>query len=140
MKNILLLICLMCPLFLFGQGMNITWEDSAGREFSINTHTRQFSWSMVAGDNITYNNAFSGGPDGSVKSIGYTSITYNNALSGGPDGSVKSVGNVSITYNNAFSGGPDGTVKSVGGLRVNYNNAFSGGPDGSIKSTSGSVH
>ena len=130
----------MSPLFVFSQGMNITWKDSAGREFSINTHTRQFSWSMVAGDNVYYNNAFSGGPDGSVKSIGPVMITYNNAFSGGPNGSVKSVGNVMITYNNAFSGGPDGTVKSVGGLRVNYNNAYSGGPNGSVKSTYGSVN
>lgn len=140
MKKLLALMTFLIPLILFGQGMNITWEDSSGREFSINTHTRQFSWSMVAGDNVTYNNAYSGGPNGSVKSIGPVRIQYNNAYSGGPEGSVKSVGNVRIQYNNAYSGGPDGTVKSVGGLRVTYNNAYSGGPAGSIKSTSGSVN
>ena len=118
MKKLLILIFAIMPLLGFSQGMKITWEDSDGREFSINTHTRHFQYSMVAGDKIYYNNAYSGGPDGSVKSVG----------------------NVKIYYNNAYSGGPDGTVKSVGGLKIYYNNAYSGGPDGSIKSTSGSVN
>lgn len=140
MKNALVILCLMFPLFVLGQGMNITWEDSDGREFSINTHTRQFSWSMVAGDAITYHSTYSGGPVGSVKSIGPVRVEYHNAYSGGPMGSVKSVGSVRIQYNTAYSSGPEGTVKSVGGLSVSYNNAFSGGPEGSIKSTSGSVN
>ena len=66
----------------------------------------------------------------------YVSIKW----SGGSEGSVKSVGNVNIYYNSAYSGGPEGAVKSVGGLKVYYNSAYSGGPAGSIKSTSGSVN
>lgn len=140
MKKILILLLFLIPAIYFSQGMKITWSDSDGREFSINTHSRNFQYSMISGDKIYYNNAFSGGPEGSVKSIGNVNIYYNNAFSGGPDGSVKSVGNVDIYYNNAFSGGPEGTVKSVGGLDIYYHNAFSGGPVGSIKSTSGSVN
>ena len=140
MKKVFTLLFATMPLFCFSQGMKIKWEDSNGREFSINTHTREFQYSMIPGDKIYYNNAYSGGPDGSVKSIGNVNVYYNNAYTGGPDGSVKSVGNVKIYYNNAYSGGPAGTVKSVGGLTIYYNNAYSGGPAGSIKTTSGSVN
>jgi hypothetical protein len=134
MKNILLIFAFFLMNYSFGQGMKITWKDQKGREFSINTQTRQFEYSMIQGDNIYYNNAYSGGPDGSVKSIGNVNIYYNNAYSGGPDGSVKSVGNVNIYYNNAYSGGPDGSVKSVGNMKIFYN------VDGKIKSTIGSVY
>mgnify|MGYP001163392593 FL=1 len=140
MKTLLFSIFIVAPLLCFSQGMKIKWEDSSGREFSINTHTRSFQYSMVAGDKIYYNSAYSGGPEGSVKSVGNVKIYYNSAYSGGPEGSVKSVGNVKIYYNSAYSGGPEGTVKSVGGLKVYYNSAYSGGPEGSIKSTSGSVN
>ena len=119
MKKLLsILFFAIVPLLCFSQGMKIKWEDSSGREFSINTHTRNFEYSMVAGDKIYYNSTYSGGPEGSVKSVG----------------------NVKIYYNGAYSGGPEGTVKSVGGLKVYYNSAYSGGPEGSIKSTSGSVN
>ena len=148
MKKLLSVVLCCLPIILFGQGMNINWEDSSGREFSINTHTHKFAWSMIAGDDVTYNNAYSGGPSGTVKSIGPVRIEYNNAYSGGPDGSVKSVGDVRIYYNSGFTvvgnGGPDGTVKSVGGLTVLYNNGYTviggGGPAGSIRGTSGSVN
>ena len=102
----------------FGQGMKIKWQDSSGREFSINTHTRSFEYSILPGDKILYNSRYSGGPEGSVKSIGNTKIYYNSA----------------------YSGGPEGTVKSVGGLKIYYHSAYSGGPEGAIKSTSGSVN
>ena len=124
----------------FSQGMKIKWQDSSGREFSINTHNRNFEYSILPGDKILYNSRYSGGPEGSVRSIGNTKIYYNSAYSGGPEGSVKSVGNVKINYNSAYSGGPEGTVKSVGGLKIYYHSAYSGGPEGAIKSTSGSVN
>ena len=91
MKKLLLtlFICI-TPLLCFSQGMKIKWEDSSGREFSINTHSRNFQYSMVAGDKIYYNNAYSGGPDGSVKSVGGLKVYYNSAYSGGPEGSIKS--------------------------------------------------
>ena len=54
MKKLLILIFAIMPLLGFSQGMKITWEDSDGREFSINTHTRHFQYSMVAGDKIYY--------------------------------------------------------------------------------------
>jgi len=139
-KLLFILFFAIAPLLCFSQGMKIKWEDSSGREFSINTHTRNFEYSMIAGDRIYYNSAYSGGPEGKVKSIGNVKIYYNSAYSGGPEGSVKSVGNVKIYYNSAYSGGPVGTVKSVGGLKVYYNSSYSGGPEGSIRRTIGSVN
>lgn len=57
---------------------------------TVNTHTRSFQYSMVAGDKIYYNSAYSGGPEGTVKSVGGLKVYYNSAYSGGPAGSIKS--------------------------------------------------
>jgi hypothetical protein len=65
--KILLIILMFVPLLVSGQSMNITWEDSDGREFSINSHSRQFSFSMVAGAEIEYIKYSKYGPVGSVK-------------------------------------------------------------------------
>jgi hypothetical protein len=48
--------------------MKISWEDSGGREFSINTHTGNFQYSMITGDKLYYNGKYDSGPEGSIKS------------------------------------------------------------------------
>ena len=140
MKQFIILLLTLSPSLGFSQGMKITWEDSFGREFSINTHTGNFQYSMIAGDNLYYNGKYDSGPEGSIKSIGNVMVYYNGTYDGGPIGSVKSVGNVNIYYNGKIDSGPKGTIKSVGGLIIYYNGKFDGGPEGSIKSTSGSVN
>jgi len=102
MKKILLLIFAIAPLLCFSQGMKITWEDSEGREYSINTHSRNFQYSMVARDQMYYNK-------------GYSSDT-------GPKGSVKKVGGLTVYYNKGYSSdtGPEGSIKKTSGS-VNYN-------------------
>ena len=140
MKNLLVLVLMAFSTFAYSQEMKIKWEDSDGREFSITTHTRQFQYSMIAGDKLYYNSKLYGGTEGSIKSIGNVNIYYNGRLDGGPEGSVKSVGNVNIYYNGRLDGGPEGSVKSVGGLKIYYNGKLDSGPEGSIKSTSGSVN
>ena len=117
MKNLLILILALAPLLGFSQGLKITWKDSDGREFSINTHTGNFQYSMIAGDNLYYNGRWDSGPEGTVKSVDI----------------------VKIYYNGRWDSGPDGTIKSVGGLKIYYNGRHDSGPEGSIKSTSGSI-
>ncbi|MEN9442519.1 MAG: hypothetical protein RLZ33_2596 [Bacteroidota bacterium] len=124
----------------FSQGMKITWEDSKGREFSIDTHTGSFQYSMISGDKLYYNSKYDSGPEGSIKSIGNVSIYYYGKYDIGPEGFVKSVGNVRINYNGKYDTGPEGTIKSVGGLTIYYNGKYDSGPEGTIKSTSGSVN
>jgi hypothetical protein len=141
MKKYFLLLTLLFLTFSgFSQSMNIIWEDAQGREFSINTHSGKFQYSMIPGDKLSYYGTYDGGPEGAIKSIGSTRIYYYGKYDGGPEGAVKSVGNVRIYYNGEFSGGPEGTVKSVGGLKVYYFGKYQSGPEGSIKSTSGFVN
>ena len=118
MKKLIFLIFITAPLLCFSQGMKINWEDYSGREFSINTHARNFEYSMISGDKLNYNGRYDSGPDGSIKSVG----------------------SVKIYYNGRYDSGPEGTIKSVGGLKIYYNGRYDSGPDGSIKSTSGSVN
>ena len=70
----------------FGQGALIKWEDDAGREFSIQAPTGEFSYQMIDGDYISYNR------NGSVSSVGRVYISYNR------NGSVSSVGGLYISY------------------------------------------
>ncbi len=140
MKQFIILLLILAPSLGFSQGMKITWEDSDGREFSINTHTGNFQYSMIAGDKLYYNGRYDSGPEGSIKSIGNVKVYYNGKYDGGPEGSVKSVGNIKIYYNGKYDSGPEGTIKSVGGLKIYYNGKYDSGPEGSIKSTSGSVN
>jgi len=112
-----ILVLLFMPMISFSQGMKISWEDRSGREFSINTKTLRFSYSMVGGDNIYYNGRYDGGPEGSVKQVG----------------------SVKIYYNGRYDSGPEGSVKQVGGMKIYYNGRYDSGPEGSIKKTTGSV-
>jgi len=151
MKKLLLtlFICI-TPLLCFSQGMKIKWEDSYGREFSINTHTREFQYSAIARDKMSYNNRLDIGPEGSIKTIGNVKINYIGKYEGGsgagkPVNSVSRVGGVVISYNNRLDSGPEGYVKAVGGLKIYYIGKYEGGsgagkPVGSIKGTFGSVN
>ena len=118
MKILLFTLLLAIPVMVFGQSMNINWEDRAGRVFSINNITGEFIYSMVPGDKIKY-----------------ITRSYN-----GPVGSVRSVGDVEIKYITRSYNGPMGYVKSVGGLKLKYITRSYNGPLGSIESTSGSVY
>ena len=127
MKKLLSILLLTLPFIGFGQSMNISWEDRDGREFSINTHTGNFKYSMVSGDQLEYNNGYS---------------SYDT----GEKGTIRTIGDVKIVWNNGYSSydtGEKGTLRSVGGLKVEYNNGYSSydkGPKGTIRGTSGSVY
>jgi len=106
--------------------MKIKWEDYSGREFSINTHSGQFQYSMIPGDEIKYNDK------------------YDDKYGSGIVGKVKSVGNIKTEYydkyDDKYGSGIAGKLKSVGRLKIYYNDKYDNGPAGSIKSTSGSVN
>jgi len=140
MRKLIILLFILLPALTFSQGITITWEDKDGREFSINSHSGNFQYSMIAGDKIYYNGKYDSGPEGNVKSIGSVMVYYCGKYDGGPEGNIKSVGNVRIYYNGKYDGGPEGSIKSVGGLKVYYNGKYDSGPEGSIKSTSGHVN
>ena len=118
MKKLSFVFLLIFPFMVFGQSMNLKWEDRNGREFSINSHSGKFSYSMVSGDKIKYN----------------TSDYY------GPKGSVSQIGDVRIKYNTSDYYGPKGSVSQIGGLKIIYNTSDYYGPKGSIKETKGSVY
>ena len=99
MKKLLFTLFLTIPFIGFGQSMKIKWEDRDGREFSLNTHTGQFSYSMVAGDKLEYNNGYS---------------SYDT----GPKGTIRSVGSIKVEWNNGYSSydtGPKGTIRGTTG-------------------------
>lgn len=139
MKKIIILLFTLAPFIGFSQGMKISWEDKDGREFSINSHTGNFQYSMIPGDKLYYNGPYEMGPEGSIKSIGNVKVYYYGKYEIGPEGFVKSVGSIKIYYNGKYDSGPEGTIKSVGGLKIYYYGKYENGPEGSIKSTSGSV-
>ena len=89
MKRLIFLLLITIPFLGFGQSVNLTWEDSQGREFSINSHSGKFKYSMVSGDQIYYNGRYDSGPEGSVKKIGGMSVYYNGRYDNGPEGSFK---------------------------------------------------
>ena len=152
MKKLLSILLLTIPFFGFGQSMNISWEDRDGREFSINTHSGNFQYSMISGDKIDYNDKYDdrhkSGIVGKVKSIGNVKIVYyekyDDRHKSGIVGKVKSVGNVKIVYYEKYDdrhkSGIVGYIKAVGGLKVYYNEKYDDGPLGSIKNSSGSVN
>lgn len=140
MKKILIIILIIAPSICISQGMKITWDDTYGREFSINTNTGSFQYSMIAGDKITYYGSYESGPEGRVKSIGNTKVIYYGSYESGPEGYVKSVGNIKIYYYGKYETGPENFIKSVGGLKIYYYGKYESGPEGSIKRTFGSVN
>lgn len=140
MKKLIILLFVLLPVLGFSQGMKIKWEDDEGREFSINSHTGDFQYSMIVGDKIYYYGRYDIGPEGSIRSIGSVKIYYNGRYDAGPEGLVKRIGNVEIYYNGKYDSGPEGAVKSVGGLKIYYNGKYDSGPEGSIRKTTGSVN
>lgn len=148
MKYILICLVSITPFFCFSQGMKIKWEDEKGREFSVNTHSGNFEYSMINGDNLYYNTGsiYDTGPEGTIKKIGDISIYWNTgSLSDtGPKGTIKKVGSITVYWNTGSLSdtGPEGTLKKVGGLTIDYNTGSysDSGPKGTIKKTSGSVN
>lgn len=118
MKNLIVFVFLVFSTFAYSQGIKIKWEDKEGREFAITAPSGKFSYSMILGDNITYEPFY-----GKVSRVGSVSITYDAF-----HGKVSRVGSVSITYD------VEGNVYSVGGLSINYDIY------GRISGTSGSVY
>ena len=98
------------------QGTKIKWEDPDGREFSITAPTGEFSYGMIAGDNVSYDF------NGRVNKVGTVYISYDF------NGRVNKVGRVYISYD--FNG----RVNKIGRLYVNYD--F----NGRITGTRGSVY
>jgi hypothetical protein len=115
MKNLLIVVFLITSSMAFGQGMNIKWEDQDGREFSITAPTGDFTYGMIAGDNIRYDYK------DRVSSIGLVTISYDY------QNRVSRVGSVSIRYDY------QDRVSHVGGLSIYYDY------NDRISSTSGSV-
>jgi len=115
MKNLILFILVTFSTLAYSQGMKIKWEDNDGREFSIIAPSGDFSYGMLAGDNISYNYS------GNVSKVGQVYISYNYS------GNVSKVGSVYISYNYS------GNVSKVGGLYIKYDYS------GRVSGTSGSV-
>lgn len=111
----LIIIFIVFSSFAIGQGTKIKWEDNDGREFSVSTHSGSLSYSMLEGDNVSYDYS------GNVTKVGPVYISYDY------NGHVTKVGSVYISYNTS------GHVTKVGGLYINYDY------NGRISSTTGSV-
>ena len=99
MKNLILFILVTFSTLAYSQGMKIKWEDNDGREFSIIAPSGDFSYGMLAGDNISYNYS------GNVSKVGQVYISYNYS------GNVSKVGGLYIKYD--YSGRVSGTSGSV---------------------------
>jgi len=148
MKKLIFILLFTIPCIVFGQSMKIKWEDRDGREFSINSHSGRFSYSMVSNDKLYYNTgSYSDtGPEGTIKKIGSITVNWNTGSYSdtGPKGTIKKVGNITVNWNTgSYSDtGPEGTIKKVGGLTINYNTGSysDSGPKGTIKNTSGYVN
>ena len=78
MKNLLIILFVAFSTVAFGQGMKIKWEDQAGREFSITAPSGDFSYGMIAGDNVSYDYK------GRVSKVGglYVEYDYKGRISG----------------------------------------------------------
>ena len=147
-KLLFTFIITVLPLLCFSQGMKIKWEDYDGREFSINSHSGDFKYSMVNGDQLYYNTgSYSDtGSEGTIRKVGSMTVYWNTGSYSdtGREGTVRKVGSTTVYWNTgSYSDtGREGTVRKVGGLTVYYNTgSYSDtGPEGSVKKTSGSVN
>lgn len=99
MKNLLIILFVAFSTVAFGQGMKVKWEDQAGREFSIAAPAGDFSYGMIAGDNISYDF------NGRVSKVGSVYISYDF------NGRVSKVGGLYVKYD--FNGRISGTSGSV---------------------------
>lgn len=97
MKYILIYFLSIAPFLSFSQGMKIKWEDVKGREFSVNTHSGNFEYSIIDGDNLFYNTG-----------------SYSDT---GPKGTIKKIGDIPIYWNTGSytDSGPKGTIKNTSG-------------------------
>ena len=115
MKNLILFIILSFSSLAYSQEVKVKWLDNDGREFSITAPSGDFSYGMLAGDNISYDYS------GNVSQVGPVFISYDYS------GNVSQVGSVFINYDYS------GNVSKVGDLFINYDYS------GRVSGTSGSV-
>jgi len=116
MKKVLVLVFLTFAATIYSQEMKIKWQDDSGREFGITAPSGNFSFSMLQGDNISYNF------NGKVQKIGNVYISYDF------NDRVQKVGNVYVSYD--FNG----RVQKVGNLYIRYDyNGRVTGTTGSVK-------
>lgn len=99
MKNLLIILFVAFSTVAFGQGMKIKWKDQAGREFSITAPSGDFSYGMIAGDNVSYDYK------GRVSKVGSVYISYDYK------GRVSKVGGLYVEYD--YKGRISGTSGSV---------------------------
>ena len=135
-KQILICLVVLFSSIIYSQDMKIKWEDYDGREFSIKCISGEFSYSMVAGDQIQYYPSYSNNA-GKVQRIGNVNIEYYPSYSNNA-GKVQRVGRVSIEYFPSYSNNA-GNIKRVGNLTVEYFPSYSNNA-GKVKGTRGSVN
>ena len=105
MKNFIIFILMICSSIIYSQDMKVKWEDKDGREFSIRVMSGEFEYSMIPGDDISYD--FMGEK---VVKIGSVKIRYDFT-----GNKVIQIGSVKIQYD--FMGNK---ITKVGGLTINY--------------------
>lgn len=115
----------------FAQSLKINWEDDYGREFSILAPSGDFTYSVLPGDRIEYEQY--GDLAGEIRKVGNVYITHE--MYGDLKGKITKVGSVRIEYQEY--GELKGRVKKVGGLTVEYEEY--GVSKGKIKKTTGQV-
>jgi hypothetical protein len=120
---------------IYSQETKISWIDDKGREFSVTAPSGNFSYTILAGDIITYGGRYSSAP-GKEITIGNVNIEYGGTYSNTP-GKIIQIGDVYIEYGGTYSNNP-GKVIKVGGLEIEYGGKYSNAP-GKIIQTSGKV-
>ncbi len=114
-----------------GQSLKIKWSDNYGREFGVVAPSGEFSYSMLPGDKLEYEEY--GDLAGEIYKIGNVKIEYQRY--GDLKGKVISVGNVKLEYEEY--GPSKGRLRKVGGLTIEYETY--GALAGKIRKTTGQV-
>ena len=79
---------MICSSIIYSQDMKVKWEDKDGREFSIRVMSGEFEYSMIPGDDISYD--FMGDK---VIQIGSVKIQYDFM-----GNKITKVGGLTINY------------------------------------------
>lgn len=117
--------------YTLGQSLKIKWADNYGREFGVMAPTGEFSYSMLPGDKLEYEEY--GDLAGQISKIGNVRIEYQRY--GDLKGKVISVGSVKLEYEEY--GPSKGRLWKVGGLKIEYEEY--GPSKGKIYRTTGQV-
>lgn len=130
-KSFFLSIFLFCYSLSIAQSLKIKWIDDFGREFGIVAPAGEFSYSMLPGDKIEYEQY--GDLVGQIRQIGNVNIEYERY--GDLKGKITKIGNIKIEYENY--GVNKGRLRKVGGLTIEYETY--GALAGKIRKTTGQV-